>query len=150
MSKELKARIQDPEAIRAKLEGMGAAPVDESLHGYVYFKQPQGRVVKLTTKGGKTTKTVLEAKDGKWDIVSDDAVDAPDAMREELAQEFGIKRELRNHRRFFKLGDDTVSLNRIEDVGDFLIIEGEAPSTDLLDMLGIDRADIVTDSFDNL
>lgn len=150
MSKELKARVEDPESAENKLKELGAEPAGESLHEYVYFKQPAGRVVKLTAADGATRKTMLEATDGKWDIVADNVVDNPEAVRAELAEQFGIKRELRNHRRFFNLGGESVSINQIEDVGDFLIIESEAPSAELLDKLGIDRGAIITDSFDNL
>ena len=150
MAKELKARIDDPTAVEERLKDLGAEFADEGLHEYVYFKQPAGSVIKLTIKEGKVYKTVLAAKDGKWNIVSDELVDGPDRARDELAKTYGIKRELKNHRRFFNLAGDTVSINRIEGVGDFLIIESEAPSTELLDKLGIKHEAIITDSFDNL
>ena len=150
MAKELKARIDDPSAVEEKLKKLGAEFSGEALHEYVYFKQPAGSVVKLTAKEGKVYKTVLVAKDGKWDIVSDELVNEPDRVSDELATTYGIKRKLKNHRRFFVLGEDILSINRIEGVGDFLIIESNAPSTESLDRLGIKHDAIITDSFDNL
>ncbi len=148
--KELKARIDNSEAVEAKLKELGAEFKGEALHEYVYFKQPAGKVLKLSTEDGKVYKTVIEARGNQFEIVSDDVVDNPEAVRAELAGKFGIKRELKNHRRFFNLGGENVSINRIEGVGDFLIIESEAPSAETLDKLGIIKDAIVTDSFDNL
>lgn len=150
MSRELKAKINDPEAIEGQLKQLGAEFKGESLHKYVYFRQPEGRVLKLTTADGQTHKTIIEARGDQFEIVANDSVEDPEAEKSELDQEFGIKRELSNNRRFFSLDGESVTINRIEGVGDFLIIESEAPSADLLDKLGIDRNAIVTDSFDNL
>ncbi len=107
-------------------------------------------MLKLSAEGGKVYKTVIEARGDQFEVVSDDVVDEPEAVRGELAEKFGIKRELKNHRRLFDLDGENLSINRIEGVGDFLIIESEAPSAELLDKLGIDRGAVVTDSFDNL
>ena len=150
MNKELKARIDDPAAVEEKLNQLGAKFERESLHEYVYFRQPEGRVLKLTTADGQTRKTIIEARGDQFEIVANDLVQDPEAEKNELDQEFGIKRELSNHRRFFSMGGESITINRIEGVGDFLIIESDAPSAELLDRLGIDRGAIVTDSFDNL
>jgi len=150
MNKELKARISDPIKIEKQLIQLGAVFTHQDLQRYVYFNQPEGKVLKLAERNGKTYKTVIERRGNKFTIVSDNKIAEPAVLEAELAEKYGIKTTLINCCKFFSLNDETISINDIDGVGDFLIIEGEEPSTELLKKLGIDEEAIVTVSFDNL
>lgn len=104
----------------------------------------------MTESDGKTYKTVLELNEGKFEIISSNLLVDERGVRDEFESKFGAKKELTNHRQFFALGNSTISINQIEGVGDFLIIEAENPTSEILYELGISKDAIVTASFDNL
>jgi adenylate cyclase class IV len=150
MNLELKARIDDPERTEADLTRLGAEFIGAATHRYIYFNQPPGEVLKLTEADDAVYRTVIRARGNQFEIVSHEPTDDPAALRIQLTRKYGIKRRLTNHRRFFTLPDNEVSINLIDGVGDFLIIEGAGAPVKLLGELGLGEAVVVTDSFDNL
>jgi len=151
MRKELKIRLDDPQALVGKLHSLGATYTHDVTYEYTYFNQPEGKVLKLTKKGGKTNKTVIEREGDRFIIKSSDEVSNPEEVASQLAKQYGIKRHLVNHRSFYEYGEYELSINDIEGVGIFLIIEGKDPQLEFAtDTLGIQNPEVIRVSFDDL
>lgn len=151
MTKELKIRLDNAGQIIAKLNSLGAIHIGDNTYEYTYFNQPEGNVLKLTHRGGKTFKTVIEREGDQFLIKSSDEVAEPEEATKQLAAQHGVKRRLVNHRSIFSYNNLEWSINDIENVGVFLIIEGEDPQLHIVtETLGMQNPEIITDSFDNL
>ena len=150
MKRELKLRVDSLTDVEKQIVKLGSKLVEEDTQEYIYFNQPEGRVLKLTKKREGTFKTILRARDGKFDIISSDPVADEQKAIAELSAEYGIKRKLTNHRKVYVNGDGEQSLNDIEGVGQFLIIESDTPGLDSAARLGVHNPEIITVSFDNL
>lgn len=151
LAKELKIRLDSPQQIADKLNSLGATHIGDATYEYIYFNQPEGKVLKLTKHDGKTFKTVIEREGNRFIVKSSDEIADAVALSGQLAKQHGIKRQLVNHRRIFSYGDVELSINDIENVGVVLIIEGENPQLSFVtETLGIQNPEIITDSFDNL
>jgi adenylate cyclase class IV len=150
MKRELKLRIASIADVEKQIISQGGKLAKEDTQEYTYFNQPEGHVLKLTKKREGVFKTILKARDGKFDIVSSDPVDNEQKVANELTTRYGIKRKLINHRKVYANGDEEQSLNSIEGVGQFLIIESDNPTLDSAAKLGVHNPEIITVSFDNL
>ena len=150
MKRELKLRVKSLAEVEQRIVVMGGELMKQDTQKYTYFNQPEGHVLKLTKKREGTFKTVLKAHDGKFDIISSDPVENEQKVMDELAAAYGIKRTLINHRKVYINGDEEQSLNDIEGVGQFLIIESDNPTLESAAKLGVHNPEIITVSFDNL
>lgn len=150
MKRELKMRVSSLVDIEKQIINLGGKLVKEDTQEYTYFNQPEGYVLKLTKKREGTFKTVLQAHNDRFDIISSDPVADEQKAMSELSAEYGIKRKLINHRKVYINGDEEQSLNDIEGVGQFLIIESDDPGLDSAAKLGVNDPEIITVSFDNL
>jgi len=150
MKRELKLRVVSIAEIEKQIIALGGKLTKEDTQEYIYFNQPEGHVLKLTKKREGVFKTILKARDGKFDIVSSNPVNDEQKVTDELTLQYGIKRVLVNHRKVYIKGQEEQSLNDIEGVGQFLIIKSDNPSLDSAIKLGIDSPEIITTSFDNL
>jgi adenylate cyclase class IV len=150
MKRELKLRVASLSDVERRIVEQGGELIKEDTQEYTYFNQPEGHVLKLTKKREGIFKTILEARDGKFDIISSDLVEDEQKVAAELTATYGVKRRLTNHRKVYIHGDDEQSLNDIEGVGQFLIIESDNPTLDSAVKLGVHDPEIITVSFDNL
>lgn len=150
-NKELKIRLADPQAAIGKLHALGARYLGEARCDDMYFNQPQGKVLKLTTKGGRTFKTVIKAEGDRFAIQSNDELPNPAEIADQLTRRYGVKRKLTNRRSFYAYGNYEISINDIKGIGTFLIVEDEDPQLSFVtDTIGIQNPEIIKDSFDNL
>lgn len=150
MKRELKLRVTSIADIEKQIIAQGGKLMKEDTQEYTYFNQPEGHVLKLTKKREGIFKTVLKARDGKFDIISSEPIEDEQIIMSELTALYGIKRKLINHRKVYVNGDEEQSLNDIESIGQFLIIKSDNPSLDSAAKLGIYSPEIITVSFDNL
>ena len=149
--KELKIRLTDPQALTEKLSSLGATYLRDATYEYTYFNQPEGKVLKLTKKNGKTNKTIIEREGNRFVIKSSDELSNPGEVAQQLTDEHGVKRHLVNHRSFYEYGEYELSINDIEGLDVFLIVEGEDPQLEFVtDVLGIKNPEVIKVSFDNL
>ena len=150
MTRELKIRIEDYEAIEAKLLKIGAKFDKEIKYRYLYFNQPEGKVLKITERDGQFFLSKLELKGQNFEVQEPRLLKDVGQVIAKLSKEFGVKKRLVNKRRFFKYKDHVISTNRIGG-WQFLIIEGESPDISVVtDDLGIKSPNVITESFDNL
>ena len=152
MTQELKLRLVNTEALLSKLHALGATHTKDATYEYTYFNQQQGNILKLTKKGDTGTfKTVIKPNGQQFIIDSSDRLADPEQVRQELTAQYGVKKQLVNHRRFYSYEDYKISINDIEQLGTFLIIEGVDPQlTFATNVLGIQNPDVITESFDNV
>ncbi|MBU0981527.1 hypothetical protein KKC94_02435 [Patescibacteria group bacterium] len=149
MAGELKIWIRDREAAGAQLVERGARFLREEKVVDTYFKQPVGEVLKMNEgpAGGRLIK--LRAKDGGFELVSSEEVDKD--VKDDLEGVFGVQTVLKKRIRFFEFEGYKVSINLIEDVGDFLIVEGENVTPEVItERLGFEDPEYVRVSFDKL
>lgn len=140
------------ESVIAKLNTLGATHTKDVNYEYTYFNQPPGSILKLTKKGNAGIfKTIIKPDGQRFIIESSDKLANPEQVRQELTAQYGVKKQLVNHRSLYSYEDYKISINTIEQLGTFLIIEGADPQlTFATDVLGIRNPDVVTESFDNV
>jgi len=151
MAEELKIRIKGYKEVEKHLEKLGARFIEEINAVDTYFKQPKGEVLKITEDERGDFLVNLKSKDGKFRVVKYEKIDDAEKLKGELTHEFGVKCILRKRRRFFDFGGYRININLIEDVGEFLIVEGEGLSPEAIaKKLKIRNPEIVTVSFDEM
>lgn len=151
MVEELKIRIQNYKKVESKLIKLGVKFSEEINVIDVYFKQPAGEVLKITEDDKGNFLVNLKSKNGKFQIMKYEKIDDVEKVKEELIEKFGIKCILRKKRRFFDFENYKININLIEDVGEFLIIEGENLTPEIITgKLKIKNPEFITVSFDEL
>jgi adenylate cyclase class IV len=138
MKEGLKIRIQDYKKVEADLMKLGAIFLKELNVVDTYFRQPAGEVLKITEDDEGDFLVNLKLKNGKFQIVKYKPVNNVKKVKKEFADRFGVKCVLEKKRRFFNFKDCQININLIKDVGEFLIIEGENLTPEIItEKLGI-------------
>jgi len=151
MPLELKIRINNYKKVEKKLIKLGAKFTEELDVVDTYFKQPSGEVLKITEDNKGDFLVKLKLKEGKFVVVKYEPVRNVDKLKKELTKKYGLKCVLKKKRRFFDFGDYKININLIEDVGEFLILEGENPTPEIItEKLKIKNPEFITVSFDIL
>jgi len=151
MSEELKLRIHNHELIEKKLIEKGAKQTEETTFVDTYFNQPLGHVYKIVEKNTGAFINIFQAVNGKFEVVKDESIKNVKEVKKELTSKYGIKRILKGTRTFFTYKNFTIIFNLIDDVGEFLILVGENPSTDVIEKeLQIENPKYITVSFDEV
>jgi adenylate cyclase class IV len=91
-------------------------------------------------------------KDGEgFRIVEKKPLKEAGITKDELSKQFGMKRVLKKTDSSFRLGDYLCHILRIEEVGTFLVIEGESVSKEFVfQTLNIAHPEFITVPFDEL
>jgi len=136
---EVKAYAGDLKEVEAKIRGMGAEPTWEGEQVDTYYNHPERDFAKtdealrirkekginsLTYKGPKVDELSKTREEIKFSIEN---AEVAGKMLEKLG--FSVVGVVKKHRKKFKLGDLKISLDRVENLGDF--VEIEALDTDL-------------------
>lgn len=151
MAEELKIRIHDYKTVEKNLKKLGAKFTEEINVIDTYFKQPSGEVLKITEDDKGNFLVNLKLKEGKFQILKYEKISDVDKLKKQLTHKFGIKCVLKKKRRFFDFGKYMININLIEDVGEFLIVEGENLTKNIItEKLGIKNPEFITVSFDEL
>ena len=158
MSEEIKIRIKNYEEIEDDLRKLGAVFEREIQVEDTYFDQPEDSVLKISKihESKECFIVHLSANNGKFSIVSKEKIDERDYEQRimQFDEKCGIKCILKKRIRFFKFPDsriNNININIIEDVGEFLIVEGEGITADFITgNLKMKTPEYVTVSFDKL
>lgn len=151
MSEELKVHIHNHIDIEKSLLRKGAKLIDETYFIDTYFKQPEGKVLKIVEKASGSFINIFQAVNGKFAVVKDEQIDNAEKMKAEFTSQYGIKRILKGKRKFYKLQDYKITFNLIDDIGEFLILTGENPTKSFVEKeLQIENPEYITVSFDEL
>src|SRR6266480_1269906 len=153
MTKELKIRIADYLKTEKKLKSLGATFIEAQTFTDIYFKQTPGKILKLAKVNNNYYQSVLRAVNGKFEFIKKQPLKESEVekIKNELTKKYGIKRILKGRRRNFLLGEFMITLNLIEDIGNFLILIGENPNEKfIIEKLGIKNPEYIRVSFDEL
>ncbi len=151
MTEELKIRIWDYKKVEENLIKLGAGFSGEIDVVDTYFKQPAGEVLKITKDDRGNFLVNLQSKNGKFEIIKYEPIDDAQKIKNDLTKKFGVKCVLKKKRRFFDFENHKININLIEDVGEFLIVEGENLAPNIItEKLKITNPEFVTVSFDEL
>lgn len=151
MAKELKIRIQDHKTVERQLEERGAVFIKEVRVTDTYFNQPAGRVLKISETNQGAEIIELQSDKGGFKIVKQEKIENISQAKKAMAAKFGIENKLKKKMRFFKWDHYSISLNLIEQVGEFLVLDGRNPTPDLITkQLGFADPEFVAVPFNKL
>ncbi len=152
MELELKIKLTDPEAIDNKIQSLGAAVTGETEFTDTYFNQPEGEVFKVTdTRDGFYLIQFKRTPEGRFQYTKNNKIENANEVIAEMTGEYGVKCVLTGKRKLFSLGDLKITINHINERGNFLILTGENPTEDFITgKLGIQNPEYITQSFDEL
>jgi len=151
MAEELKIRIHGYRGVEDKLKSLEGRFTEEIDVVDTYFKQPAGEVLKITEDDRGDFFVNLKLVEGKFQILKYEKIDDVERLRKELTKRFGIKCVLKKKRRFWDFESFTININLIEDVGEFLVVEGESLTSEIItEKLGIKNPEFIGVSFDEL
>lgn len=151
MLEELKMRIQDYKSVEKHLTKLGAKFSHEVYCIDTHFKTPTNQVIKIENDPSGNYFIELKLKNGKFQILKNEKIENIKKIKEELTKEYEIKRVIPKQRRFFHFKNYQIQVCIVENLGEFLIIEGEnlAPEV-IIKELKIKNPEFVTVSFDQL
>ena len=151
MAEELKIRIRDYKSVEQHLKNLGGKFLEELNVINIYFNQQKGFVLKIAEYDKGAFLVNLKSKDGKFDILKYESIDNLDQVKRELTGKYGVKCILKKKRRLWSLEGTPIDINLIENVGEFLIVEGENLKEDIItNKLKIKNPEFVRVSFDDL
>ena len=123
---EIKARIDNIEALAAKVSEIADKGPIEIDQDDTFFSCPNGRM-KLRTFSDTEAELIFYQRPDhagpKESIYSISPVREPDKIREVLSQGYGQTGLVRKHRTLFLIGRTRVHLDRVEGLGDFIELE---------------------------
>jgi predicted adenylyl cyclase CyaB len=160
---EIKARVPDPAALRARVAGLATSGPELLLQRDTFYNAPAGRL-KLREIGGAAELIYYERPDRlgpKTSIYSRTPVPDAVSMRELLSRCLGTKSVVAKSRELFLAGQTRIHLDKVEGLGSFVELEvvlaagqtdaeGEQIASDLMAQLGIREADLVGQAYVDL
>ena len=151
MAKELKARIHDLEKVKKNLQKLCASFQGKINSTDTYYKQPEGKVLRLTEtiKGNKLIS--LKAQGDGFVIEKTEEVKEPNAKKKEMENKFEINCILERTISTYSYNNEKVSIHEIKDVGNFLVLESENPKPETVsELLNEKNPEFIKVSFDKL
>lgn len=146
---ELKARVRDLDAVRERLRSMHAVFESAGLERDVYFNAPSrdfgktDEALRLREAGGRYTLTYKGSRSRDHPVKAREeiicGVESGEAMGKILeVLGFSAVAEVRKWREYYRLGKTIVTLDRVENLGEFIEIEmdpfADMPSSHLIDL----------------
>lgn len=133
---ELKARDADSERSLATCESLGAEDRGSLLQEDTYFNVPRGRL-KLRRQHGTAAHLIAYQrpdvpgqKESRYRIIE---VSDASELEAALADALGVAAVIKKTRRFFAFEGVRIHLDRVEDLGSFIELEGVATADDELE-----------------
>ncbi len=149
MPSEYKIRIDDLNKFNLSLAKLGARRIKHSKIKDIYYKQPQGTVLKIRSEDGQVDRIVhfRKTKNGF------EKINIPDLPIAELGlmfdQKYQIDKIIEKEVSRFKVDDIGFSMHSIVGVGDFLVLERE-PCSFVEKQFNVARADFFSTPFNEL
>ena len=151
MTEELKIKIHNHKEVESQLKRLGAVFLEEIKVVDTYFKQPRGKVLKITEDYKGYFLVRMKLVGTKFEIVKYQKVSEVEKVKKGLENSFGLKCVLKNKKRFWDFESYRININLIEGVGEFLIVEGENLKPEIItEKLKIEKPEFITVSFDEL
>ncbi len=161
---EIKARVRDAAALRARAEALADGPAVELVQHDVFYAAPCGRLKLRRFADGAGELIWYQRPDtpdpeaSRYTVVP--APD-PDALHAALAAGLGVRGEVRKRRLLLMRGRTRIHLDAVAGLGDFLELEvvlaadedeaaGRAEAEALMADLGVDPADLLATAYVDL
>ena len=161
---EIKARLREPDAIRTRLDALGASGPQHLSQTDTFFNVPAGRL-KLRDFGDGTGELIVyeraDTAGPKLSSYHRAPTATPSELLDVLTRALGIRGVVRKQRVVYLVGQTRVHLDEVEGLGLFVELEvvlredqtvadGNAVAADLLQALRIDAKDLVTHAYIDL
>lgn len=147
--RELKIKIESHKEIENTIKELGGKFLKEVKVTDFYLKQPKSKVLKVSEEDNMPFLVKLKSVNGQFEILEHKEIN--EDRKKELIDKHGIDTVLKKRMRLFKLKDYKVNINLIENVGEFLILEGETPKKEFItDKLNITNPEFIEVPFSNL
>lgn len=153
MTRELKIKIANYKQTEEMLKKFGAIFIEEQIFTDIYFNQPTQKILKLANVNNNYYLSVLHAVDGTFEFLKKQPLNETDVekTKTEFTKKYGVKRILKGRRRNFQLNDFVITLNLIDNIGEFLILIGKHPTEAFItEKLGFKNPQYIRVSFDEL
>lgn len=161
---EIKARVRDPQALRARVEALSDRPGELLVQEDTFFHAAQGRLKLRVLAPGRGELIHYHRPDASGPKVSDYAIFRtadPDGLKRLLGAALGVRGVVRKRRWLYWSGRTRIHLDEVEALGHFLEFEvmldedeaaetGEAEARALLDRLGIPPEDLLSGAYMDL
>ncbi|MBD3268097.1 CYTH domain-containing protein [bacterium] len=123
---EIKAKVADLEALKAKVELIADVPMQILQQEDIFFPIPKGRL-KLRILSPDNGKLIFydrqDTAGPKLSNFTITPIQDPQSLRETLSQALGILGILKKTRWLYMIGQTRVHLDRVDDLGDFMELE---------------------------
>lgn len=151
MTEEIKLRVGNISEVEEKLEQDGEKLQEKKLVD-TYFRTECDSVLKLRESSSGNLVIRYQPTEQGFEKVLDKKVEKPKEIKTELKDENGIKSILDKEMKFYSWKEFTVIINRIKNLGEFLIIEGdEKPDKELVfEKLNLKNPGIIKVPFSDL
>jgi predicted adenylyl cyclase CyaB len=161
---EIKARVPDPAALRARVVSLAASVPQVLVQRDTFYHAPAGRLKLREFADGAAELIYYERPDRlgpKTSIYSRTPVPDAASMRELLGRCLGTKAVVAKSRELFLIGRTRIHLDTVEGLGSFVELEvvlaagqtdaeGEQIASALMTQLGIREADLVGQAYVDL
>lgn len=151
MTEEIKIRIDNYKDVEKKLKELGAVFDKKIDVKDTYFDKSEEEVLKVTEDDTGDYLVNLKSKNGKFEIEMYKEIKKPELMKKKLKKKFGVKCVLKKKRIFYDWREYKVNFNLIDNVGDFIVIEGEnLDREETAEQLQIENPEYITVPFSDL
>jgi predicted adenylyl cyclase CyaB len=161
---EIKARIDEPDLMEARIEAVAGAPVAVMRQEDVFFFIQRGRIKLRILAPDHGELIFYDRLDELGPTPSHYHVAPtaePEALRVTLAEALGIRGVVRKTRKLFQLGQTRIHLDQVDGLGSFLELEvvlepgesvadGTRIAQALLEQFGLDEGSLVKGAYIDL
>lgn len=150
MKEELKIRLEEPEKVERKLEEEGEQERKIDAKD-TYFDTPGQNVLKIREDDEGSWLVRFRSIENGFQKTTEQKIEDKGELKNLLKQKHGVKSVLKKPMSFYSWKRLTAIINRIENIGDFLIIEGESPQKKFVEEnLGLEDPEYITVAFSDL
>lgn len=161
---EIKARVDDLEALRQRVEGLADSGPSTVEQQDTFFHSRRGRL-KLREMADGVAELIYYARADTTEPIESSYLKVPcpqpEAMRQALASALGVRGQVRKKRIIYLCGPTRIHLDSVEGLGEFVelevvlsaegaVEEGISIAGSLMAQLGIDSKDLVEESYIDL
>ena len=161
---EIKARVTDPRAMRARMESFGTTAPDELVQIDTFYNVPTGRLKLRESADGTGELIYYQRADDPGPRVSNyfrASSSDPASLRDVLARSLGVRATVRKRRSVFLFGQTRIHLDQVEGLGSFIefevvlrdgqpVSDGERIATSLINAFSVRAAVLIPHAYVDL
>lgn len=122
---ERKIKVDNLEDTEKKIQEIGARFIQTTESVDTYYKQPKGHVLKIVEDDLGNFLVQMHEKEGKFLITRHEKVEKAKELKNALKDTYGRQNIIDKQHRLYEWNNYKLKINSIENVGDFLIVQGE-------------------------